>query len=56
MKKPKPRIGILDPSFRYKNAASTDIRKTFALARRRIAAENEVERTQKVTPIKARKV
>jgi len=52
----KPRIPLTDPSFRYRNAASTDVRKTWANARRRIAAENETERTQKVTPIKARKV
>ena len=29
---------ILDPSFRYTNAASTDIRKTFARERKRLAA------------------
>jgi hypothetical protein len=30
---------ILDPTFRYTNAASTDLRKTFAKHRRLIAAQ-----------------
>lgn len=48
----KPRIPITDPSFRYKNSAETDIRKTFANARRRMKSENETERAAKVTPIR----
>jgi hypothetical protein len=48
----KPRIPLTDPSFRYKNSASTDIRKTFALARRRQRDEAEKERAAKVTPIR----
>jgi hypothetical protein len=32
----KPTKSILDPSFRYRNAAQTDIRLTFAAARRRL--------------------
>jgi len=48
----KPRIPIHDPQFRYRDSASTDIRLTFAKARRRIALENAAEAAVKVTPIK----
>jgi hypothetical protein len=44
---------ILDPSFRYTNSASTDLRKTFARIRReqKEAAEREAQATAKVQPI-----
>ena len=48
----KPRISILKPEFRYRNAASTDVRRTWANAKRRLALEAEAERAAKVTPIK----
>lgn len=38
MKAPLPR-SILDPRFRYRNSASTDIRLSFARARRRLKRE-----------------
>jgi len=50
----KPRIRITDPSFRYTNAASTDVARTIRQARKRMAAEAEQERAAKVTPIKRR--
>ena len=34
-----PRIPLTSPEFRYTNAASTDLTKTFARVRRRLAAE-----------------
>ena len=44
----KPRIPITDPSFRYVCAAKTDVRKTWAKARARMAEEAAA----KVQPIK----
>lgn len=41
---------ILDPSFKYVSAASTDIRKTFARVRREMQ-RNEAEAKAKVAPI-----
>lgn len=46
---------ILDKSFRYVPAASTDVRKTFARIRREQAAASEavkIAEAPKVTPIK----
>ena len=48
----KPRIPITDPAFRYTPAVETNVKRTWANARRRMAAENEQERLQKVMPIK----
>lgn len=50
----KPAKSILDSAFRYTPSVKTDIRKTFANARRRIAKEIEAEKASKVTPIKRR--
>ena len=50
-------VNILDKNFRYTNAASTDIARTFARVRKQLAeeakrkAENEVEATKKVAKI-----
>lgn len=41
MMKPK---SILDPKFRYTPAVATDIRKTFAAARRAIKEKNEAQK------------
>lgn len=41
---------ILDPSFRYTNAASTDLRKTFARIRRQQKAEQLKAAEQTITP------
>lgn len=52
---------IFDRSFRYTSAAETDVRKTFARIRRRLAQDeearalNEAEAKAKVSPIKQRK-
>ena len=50
---------ILDPSFRYTNSAQTDVRKTFARARRELREKSKAQpRTQgseKVVAIAARK-
>lgn len=46
----KPPRSLLDPKFVYVNAASTDIRKTFAEARRRINQEIVDEQTKKECP------
>jgi hypothetical protein len=49
---------ILDPSFKYANAASTDLRKTFARVRRDLREkeerkkEAEAEQHQKVRQLK----
>ena len=51
-------MSILDPKFRYTNAASTDIRKTFAKMRKAIAKqqlqekEARIERDKKVRVLK----
>jgi hypothetical protein len=45
---------ILDPTFKYKNSAETDLRATFARVRREQAAaklQTAVEQAVKVTPI-----
>lgn len=34
----KPRISVLDPKFRYRNAASTDVSLTFRRARMQLRA------------------
>jgi hypothetical protein len=49
---------ILDPSFNYTPAASTDLRKTFARVRRemRKQARAEAEASAKVSPIFERQV
>jgi hypothetical protein len=36
---------ILDPEFKYRNAASTDVRKTFERARRELRLEQERRRS-----------
>lgn len=36
---------ILDPSFVYRNAAETDLRKTFARVRRRMRKEEEAKKS-----------
>lgn len=52
---------IFDRSFRYTSSAETDLRKTFARARRRIREEEELralaeaEAKAKVSPIKQQK-
>jgi len=51
MKKLKPRVSILSPEFTYRNAASTDVKKTWAEARKR-AAQNVETVTKVVTPIR----
>lgn len=43
---------ILDPSFRYVPAASTDLRKTFARIRREQRKAREQEQAKRVIPIK----
>ena len=47
---------LLDPTFVYVPAVQTDIRKTFARARRKIAVEaaKQQEQQPKVTQLKAR--
>lgn len=49
---------ILDPTFRYVPAASTDIRKTFARARReqREQAKREAAAVAKVQPLRRERV
>lgn len=47
----KPKTSILNQTFKYTNAASTDIRKTFARVRREQKA-NAAEVAVKVQPIK----
>lgn len=47
-------MNILDRRFKYVPAASTDIRKTFAKARRQMQ-QNEQERAVKVAPLPQRK-
>jgi len=54
-------MNILDPKFKYTSAAKTDIRKTFARERKRIAEEKErleQERLEKIartiTPFRGR--
>lgn len=42
----KPSKSILDPTFRYVNSASTDIRKTFRKAYRRMEKEGAYKREQ----------
>lgn len=37
---------ILDPSFKYTSSANTDIRKTFARARREMRKEKEAQEQQ----------
>jgi hypothetical protein len=39
----KPAKPITDPTFRYTNAASTDLRKTFARIRRELAERAKVQ-------------
>lgn len=49
---------LLDPSFRYTNSASTDLRKTFARIRREMrqeAAKPEAPPPLNVAPIRQRK-
>lgn len=38
-----PSKSVKDPSFKYRRAAETDIRKTFARVRRELAAQAEAE-------------
>ena len=49
---------ILDPSFHYTPAASTDLRKTFARIRREMRKQSraEAEASAKVSPIFERQV
>lgn len=42
---------ILDPSFKYTNAASTDLRKTFARVRREMKAKAAEQMTPQVKVI-----
>jgi len=51
----KPRIAISDPSFRYRNSASTSVKKTWAEARKRMRIEAERERELKVLPLRKQK-
>lgn len=48
----KPRVKLTDPAFKYKNAASTDIRLTFAKERRRLALAAAREKTENVTQLR----
>jgi hypothetical protein len=51
----KPPKSILDPTFKYSDSASTDIRKTFAKARRRkTEPKPQADLLTNVTPIKRR--
>jgi len=43
----KPARSILDPAFKYTNAASTDIRKTWAKYRREQAQQQAIAAEQK---------
>lgn len=58
----KPRVSILDKAFKYTNAASTDLRETFARVRRKqleadqLKAEREAATAKKVMPLKAGRV
>jgi hypothetical protein len=58
----RPPKSILDPSFRYTNSASTDLRKTFERVRAEMAAEqardaasNAAEAAAKVAPLRSRR-
>jgi len=41
-------MSILDPKFRYTNAAATNIRKTFARARKAIADQQQQEKEARI--------
>lgn len=47
----KPRISILDRRFKYRNAANTDVRRTFERARQ---ALRQVEKSHQVVPMRKR--
>jgi hypothetical protein len=53
---------ILDPSFRYTNSVETDLRKTFAKARRELRKQPQAhggvngEGTRNVLPLRPKKV
>jgi len=47
---------ILDPTFRYTNSASTDIRKTFARARRQLRQERATPAPQSHPVIQLRRI
>ncbi len=55
--KTKPRLSILDPRFRYRSAANTDVRLTFRRARALATlAEKPAKRTEAaVVPMKRAK-
>ncbi|WP_265281291.1 hypothetical protein [Verminephrobacter aporrectodeae] len=46
-----PTVGISDKAFRYRPAASTDIRKTFARVKRELAREQEQRELQASTVV-----
>lgn len=48
MSKPQPRIAITDPNFRYFNAASTDVTRTFRAARKRMAEAAEAAKAAQI--------
>lgn len=43
---------ILDPTFKYNNAASTDLRKTFARVRKEMKLAEPVPKVAVIVPIK----
>lgn len=43
-------MGILDPKWKYTHSTATDIRKTFAKARRTLAQEKADQRPQRSQP------
>jgi hypothetical protein len=47
--------GLLDPAFKYKRAAETDIAATFARVRRQLKAEAEAAAVTNVKPLRPKK-
>jgi hypothetical protein len=43
-------MGILDPNWKYTHSTATDIRKTFAKARRQLAQQKTLQDQQRTQP------
>ena len=43
-------MGILDPKWKYTHSTATDIRKTFAKARRKLAQDRTAQAQQRTEP------